>query len=63
MIYNILVSDRKQVVRRLEELAGKRAEYTRVPRMAYIVEGIAVEREGSQHRDDRNADHRGADPG
>ena len=45
MIYNILVSDRKQVVRRLEELAGKRAEYTRVPRMAYIVEGIAVERE------------------
>ncbi len=38
MTYNILVSDRKQVVRRLEELAGKRAEYTRVPRMAYIVE-------------------------
>ena len=47
MIYNILVSDRKQVVRRLEELAGKRAEYTRVPRMAYIVEGIAVERDGT----------------
>ena len=47
MTYNILVSDRKQVVRRLEELAGKRAEYTRVPRMAYIVEGIAVERDGT----------------
>ena len=47
MTYNILVSDRKLVVRRLEELAGKRAEYTRVPRMAYIVEGIAVERDGT----------------
>ena len=47
MTFNILVSDRKQVVRRLEELAGKRAEYTRVPRMAYIVEGIAVERDGT----------------
>jgi len=47
MAYNILVSDRKLVVRRLEEMAGKRAEYARVPRMAYIVDGIAVERDGT----------------
>ena len=47
MFYNFLTDDRRQVVRRLEELAGKRAEYTRVPRMAYIVEGIAVERDGT----------------
>ena len=47
MTYNILVSDRRQVVRRLEELAGKRAEYTRVPRMAYIIDSIAVERDGT----------------
>ena len=47
MTYYILVDDRKAVVKKLEELAGKRAEYTRVPRMAYIVDGIAVEKNGT----------------
>lgn len=46
MTYKILVEDRKEVVRKLEELTGERAEYTRVPRMAYIVEGVAVEKNG-----------------
>lgn len=44
MTYRILVEDRKEVVRKLEELTGERAEYTRVPRMAYIVGGVAVEK-------------------
>lgn len=44
MTYKILVEDRKEVVRKLEELTGERAEYTRVPRMAYIVGGVAVEK-------------------
>lgn len=46
MTYKILAEDRKEVVRKLEELTGERAEYTRVPRMAYIVEGVAVEKNG-----------------
>ena len=47
MSYTILTSDRKQVVKRLEELAGKRAVYSGVPRMVYSIEGITVERDGT----------------
>ena len=45
MNYKIVTEDRKQVVRKLEELAGKKAEYTRLPRMAYVIEGIVVEKD------------------
>ena len=47
MGYRILVSDRKKVVRKMEELAGEAAVYTRSPRMAYILGGIAVENDGA----------------
>lgn len=47
MSYTILTSDRKQVVKRLEELAGKRAGYSGVPRMVYVIEGVTVERDGT----------------
>ena len=45
MTYRIISGDRRQVVKKLEELAGKRAEYTRMPRMAYIIDGIVVEKD------------------
>ena len=45
MTYRIITGDRRQVVKKLEELTRKRAEYTRMPRMAYIIEGIAVEKD------------------
>ncbi len=44
MAYAILADDRRKVVERLEELTGKKAIYTRVPRCAYILNGIAVEK-------------------
>ena len=46
MTYNILVADRKQVVTKLEELTGERMVYTRMPRCAYILRGIVVEKNG-----------------
>ena len=47
MGYRILVSDRKKVVRKMEELAGEAATYTRMPRMAYVLGGIVVEKDGT----------------
>ncbi len=44
MAYTILADDRRKVVERLEQLTGKKATYTRVPRCAYILDGIAVEK-------------------
>ena len=46
MGYRILVSDRKTIVRRMEVLTGKPAVYTRMPRMAYMLGGIVVEKDG-----------------
>ena len=47
MIYNILTDDRKEIVSKLEELSGRKAAYTRVPRCAYVLDGIVVERDGT----------------
>lgn len=47
MTYRILASDRKTVVDRMEAIAGERPAYTRVPRCAYILRGIAVEKDGT----------------
>ncbi len=44
MAYAILADDRRKVVERLEELTRKKAIYTRVPRCAYILDGIVVEK-------------------
>ena len=46
MEYRILAGDRKEVKAKLEELTGERAVYTRMPRCAYIIRGIAVEKNG-----------------
>ena len=54
MTWKILTDDRKKVVRRLEKLAGKKAKYTRIPRMAFLIEGIAVERDGTVRIEDGN---------
>lgn len=40
-------ADRKVLVRRLENLTGNRAVYTRMPRCAYMVGGYAVEKDGN----------------
>ena len=47
MQFEILQGDKRTVLARLEEMAGQRAIYTRAPRFAYIIKGIAVERNGS----------------
>jgi len=47
MIYNILTEDRKVIVRKLEELTGKKVTYTGVPKCAYVSDGITVERNGT----------------
>ena len=47
MTYRILVDDRKEIVKKLEELAGRKPDYTRMPRCAYILDGIAVEKDGT----------------
>ena len=47
MEYNIIVDDKKSVVKRLEQLSGERAKYTRAPRFAYLIKGIAVEKDNT----------------
>jgi len=47
MTCKILVADRKTVVKRLQDITGVKPTYSRVPRCAYIVEGIAVEKDGT----------------
>ena len=46
MRFTILAGDRKEVRAKLEELTGERAVYTRMPRCAFILRGIAVEKNG-----------------
>ena len=46
MRFTILADDRKEVRAKLEELTGERAAYTRMPRCAFILRGIAVEKNG-----------------
>ncbi len=47
MVYRILAEDRKPVIAKLRELVGDRLIYTRVPRCAYEVDGISVEKDGT----------------
>ena len=46
MRFRILAEDRKEIRAKLEELSGERAVYTRMPRCAFILRGIAVEKNG-----------------
>ncbi len=45
MVYRITTEDRKPVIARLKQLAGDRLIYTRMPRCAYEVDGISVEKD------------------
>ena len=47
MNYKITVESRKDVVRKIEELSGEQATYTRMPRCAYIVAGLSFEMDGT----------------
>ena len=44
---SVTVRDRKELVRRLEELTGLTANYTYVPRCAYEIGAFTVERDCS----------------
>ena len=46
MNYRILVNDRKQITAKMKELTGEKPEYTGMPRCAYILRGIVIERNG-----------------
>ena len=41
------MENRKELVKRLSQLAGMKAEYPRMPRCAFLVGGYAVERDGT----------------
>ncbi len=45
MLYRILAGTRKPVVRRLKELTGDALTYTKMPRCAFVTNGIAVEKD------------------
>ena len=42
MKYGILTADRKEIVRKLEEMTGKRPRYTGMPAAAYELDGITI---------------------
>jgi hypothetical protein len=45
MIYKLLIDDRKALVKRMEALTGEKPRYTFVPRCAYLLHGLAVEKD------------------
>ena len=47
MKYEKAVENRKEIVKRLEALTGKKAVYTRMPRCAYEIGEFTVERDGT----------------
>lgn len=50
--YEKNILDRKVLVKRLEELTGKKGKYTFVPRCAYLFDGCAVEKDGTLTAED-----------
>ena len=50
--YEKSILDRKVLVKRLEELTGKKGKYTFVPRCAYLFDGCAVEKDGTLTAED-----------
>ena len=52
MKYEILVSDRKEVVKKVEELAGKKPRYTGMPEAAYVLDGIVIAKDNTMTADD-----------
>ena len=47
MSYRLLWDDRKQAVAKIEEMTGERPVFTRFPRNAYVIRGIALESDNS----------------
>ncbi len=47
MVYRIMAETRKPVIAKLREMVGERLTYTYMPRCAYIVDGITVEKNGT----------------
>lgn len=52
MSYHILIEKRKDVAVRMEELTGEKPSYTGVPRCAYILRGITLEKNNRVVTDD-----------
>lgn len=50
--YELNISDRKELVRRIEQLTGQKGKYSGVPRCAYLFEGCSVERDGTLTTED-----------
>ena len=44
--YMKMMENRKELVKRLSQLAGIKAEYTKMPRCVFLVGDYAVERDG-----------------
>ncbi len=57
MTYRILVSDRKIVVKKIEDLTGEKPAYTRMPRCAFVLRGIVVEKNGTVTADETADDN------
>ena len=47
MSYRLLWDDRKQAVAKIDEMTGERPVFTRFPRNAYVIRGIALESDNS----------------
>ena len=47
MEYRILAGDRKTVVERMGQITGEKPLYTRMPRSAYLLRGLAVEKDNT----------------
>lgn len=50
--YEKNILDRKVLVKRIEELTGQKSKYSFAPRMAYLFEGCAVEKDGTLTTED-----------
>ena len=45
--YRITADNRRDIVKKLEEMLRERAIYTKMPRCAYIIRSIAIEKDGT----------------
>ena len=52
MKYEILVSDRKEVVRKIEELTGRKPKYTGLPDAAFVLDSIVIAKDNTMTADD-----------
>lgn len=55
MTFEITTSERKTLIRKIEELAGQKPAYTGAPEFAYVMDGIRINNDGTVTADE-NAD-------